>query len=776
MGLKQNLDCKINGMTCALCSASIEASLERLQGVQRVNVSYASEKAAVEYDDELTGPEEIAQAINRLGFSIREKDAEDQETENKELHKRLSLFLISALLTLPTLMCMVSCALDICDQVVNPAANPGALNYFMYYLHDWRIQFAFATPVQFLIGATFYRSAFYSLRARRPTMDVLVVLGSSAAYFYSVYIVVHYYLAYAACTQDIYLDASCTIITFVLLGKYLEALAKGRMLESLRRLLEVKPKTARVWREGEEQYIPIDQVRVGDIVVVKPGEKLPADGVVTEGFSSVDESMLTGESLPVEKGAGCQVYTATFNKHGSFRFRAEKVGAQTAYAGILNYVENAQNSKSPIQRLADKASGYFIPLVLIAAVITFLVWFFIIYQRQVLDAPLLYGVSVLVAACPCALGLATPAAIIVGIGLGARRGILFKNGEALEILNKVNAVVFDKTGTLTEGKPFLSDIVLLPGSSLSAREVLALAGAAEGHSEHPLGRTIWEKARTELGLTLKEADQFAALPGMGIAARVEGRQVVIGNSPCLRDRGLETARGQRAVLDLSKQGKTAVLMAVDGEAVAAFGFTDRLRPEAKGVVEELSAMGLEVYMITGDSNNSAQAAAAPLGISHVMAQVLPEQKAAEIQKLQLAGLTVAMVGDGINDAPALAKADVGIAMGSGTDVAIEAGGVILLRNDLSELAAAFDLARLTIRKIVQNLFWALFYNMTAMAFAVSGHLGPQVGALSMAFSSVSVLLNSLSLKKSGRGGGFTPAAPAIPGGIPDEALPFEALR
>lgn len=739
-------------MTCALCSASIEAALEMLHGVQSVNVSYASEKAAVEYDDELVKPEQIEKTIRQLGFSIGDPGEEDQAAENREIKKRLTLFVISAILTVPTLMCMVSCALDICDQVVNPGASPGAFNYFMYYLHNWKIQFALATPVQFLIGATFYRSAFYSLRARRPTMDVLVVLGSSAAYFYSVYIVAHYYQEYAACTQDIYLDASCTIITFVLLGKLLEAIAKGRMRESMRALAEGKPKTARVFRDGTEQYILIDQVRVGDIVIVYPGEKLPADGVVTEGFSTVDESMLTGESIPAEKTVGSGVFTASLNKNGSFRFRAEKVGGQTAYAGILKYVEEAQNSKSPIQRMADKASVYFIPLVLTAALLTFLVWFFIVFKGQVLDMPLLYAVSVLVAACPCALGLATPTAVIVGIGLGAQRNILFKDGEALELLNKVNAVVFDKTGTLTEGKPVLSDIVLLKKSLLSEKEALTMAGVAEQHSEHPLGKALCTKAQAESDCKLKGPERFEALPGMGIAAVVDGRRVLIGNTACLKDNGVWAENGaemQNLSEVLGNQGKTAVAMAVDGEPVAVFAFEDKVRPEAKALVQELGKIGLEVYMMTGDSENSARAAAAQLGITHVLAQVLPEQKADEIKKLQQEGLMVAMVGDGINDAPALAMADVGIAMGGGTDVAIEAGSVVLLHNDLSELPGAFKLAGVTIKKIVQNLFWALFYNITAMAFAVTGHLGPEVGALSMAFSSVSVLLNSLSLRKTG---------------------------
>ncbi len=746
--MKQRLNYKINGMTCALCSASIEACLEKLDGIQSVSVGYASEKAVLEYDDEIITPDQIAQKIRQLGFAIDEDGQQRQDAGESEISKRAALFIIAAILTVPTLMCMISCSFNICDQVLNPVAHPGAINYFMYYLHNWKIQFACATPVQFIIGATFYRSAFYSLRARRPTMDVLVVLGSSAAYFYSVYVVIRYYLDYLNCTQNIYLDASCTIITFVLLGRLLEALAKARMSASMRALMDLKPKTARVLRNGEETYILIDQVRPGDIVVVHPGEKLPADGVITEGFSTVDESMLTGENLPVEKSAGDSVFTTSFNKNGSFKFQAEKVGDHTLYAGILKYVENAQNSKAAVQRMADKAVIYFIPVVILAALLTFLVWYIIIFKGQSIEAPLLYAISVLVVSCPCALGLATPTAIIVGIGMGAERGILFKDGEALETLNQVDAVIFDKTGTLTEGKPVFTDMALLRSESfVNAKELLALAGAAERHSEHPLGKALYEKAQTEWGNDLKDPEWFTALPGMGIDALVDGKRILIGNLSCLEDRGIQTKDMTDILKDLEGQGKTAVVMVVDNEPAAVFAFADQLRHGAEAVIRTCQKMGIEVYMVTGDSQNSARSIASQAGITRVLAQVLPERKADEIRKLQQQGLTVAMVGDGINDAPALALADVGIAMGGGTDVAMEAGSIILLHNSLEGLPDAFNLARRTIKKIVQNLLWAFLYNTAAIAFAVTGNLGPQIGALAMAFSSVTVLLNSLSLKR-----------------------------
>lgn len=746
--MKQRLNYKIKGMTCALCSASIEACLEKLDGIQSVSVGYASEKAVLEYDDEIITPDKIAQKIRLLGFAVNEDDKQGQDNGNGEITRRAALFIISAILTVPTLVCMVSCALNICGQALNPTAHPGAINYFMYYLHNWKIQFACATPVQFIIGATFYRSAFYSLRARRPNMDVLVVLGSSAAYFYSVYVVIRYYSDYLNCTQNIYLDASCTIITFVLLGRLLEALAKARMSASMRALIDLKPKTARVLRNGEETYILIDHVQPGDIVVVHPGEKLPADGVVTEGFSTVDESMLTGESLPVEKSAGDSVFTASFNKNGSLKFQAKKVGDHTLYAGILKYVENAQNSKSAVQRMADKAVIYFIPIVMLASLLTFLVWYIIIFKGQSIEAPLLYAISVLVVSCPCALGLATPTAIIVGIGMGAERGILFKDGEALETLNRVDAVIFDKTGTLTEGKPVFTDMALLKSKSVvNVKELLALAGAAERHSEHPLGKALYEKAQTEFGNDLKEPEWFIALPGMGIDALVDGKRILIGNLSCLEDKGIQTKDMPDILKDLEGQGKTAVVMVVDNEPAAVFAFADQLRHGAEAVIRACQKMGIEVYMVTGDSQNSAQSVASQAGITKVLAQVLPERKADEIRKLQQRGLTVAMVGDGINDAPALALADVGIAMGGGTDVAMEAGSIILLHNSLEGFPEAFNLSRRTIKKIVQNLLWAFLYNAAAIAFAVTGNLGPQIGALAMAFSSVTVLLNSLSLKR-----------------------------
>ncbi len=746
----ESVNLKVRGMTCTLCSASIEVCLERLNGVKKADVSYAAESAAVDYDAELLRPDEIEKAIVRLGFEVGKNEEEDEwEHGGREALRQLRLFILSALLTAPTLICMVSCAADICDRVVLPDGNPGTLNYIMYALHDWRVQFLFATPVQFIIGAGFYRRAIKSVMCRRPTMDLLVVLGSSAAYLYSVYIVAFHRAAYDVCIQNIYLDASATIITFVLLGKYLETLAKGRMAKSIRTLTALKPKTARVLRDGQDTYIPVEELQEGDIVIVRPGEQVPADGVVTEGCSTVDESMLTGESLPKEKYADCPVTAASLNKNGTFRFRAEKIGDRTLFAGIVRYVEQAQSSKAAVQRAADRAAGYFVPLVLLASVITFIVWYFIIFHCRTLEQPLIYAVSVLVVSCPCALGLATPAAIIVSIGKGAENGILIKNGEVLEDMCKIDTVVFDKTGTITEGKPELMETVLLEGKEkhTDEKEILRIASIAEKNSEHPLGRALYQKGFEIFGTVLPEPERFEALPGMGVAAVVGSRHVLIGSPGCLSSRGIEVPEARETLEALKRKGRTTVLMAVDGIPVSIFGFSDRVRESAPDAAAGLERMDIEVYMLTGDNLSAAQEAAEKTGIKNILAQVGPGGKADEIKKLQSRGRKVAMVGDGINDAPALAVSDIGVAVGSGTDVAIETGGVILLKSDLTALPHAVRLARKTILKITQNLFWAFFYNSIAIPFAASGHLSPAVGALSMAFSSVSVLLNSLSLRR-----------------------------
>jgi Cu+-exporting ATPase len=622
------------------------------------------------------------------------------------------------------------------------------------FLHLPLVQLALATPVQFVIGYRFYKNAFHSLRAGSPGMDVLVALGTSASYFFSVY---NGFFSRPGISMtmgdmtpamqasvgmpDLYFEASAIIITLVLLGKMLEAVAKGRTSEAIKRLIGLQPKTARVMRGGEEVDIPIAEVLVGDVVVVRPGEKIPVDGEVTEGNSAVDESMITGESIPVEKNPGGAVIGATINKFGAFRFRATKVGKDTVLSQIIRVVEEAQGSKAPIQKLADKVAGIFIPAVLGVAALTFLVW---LVAFGNLPMGLISAVAVLVIACPCAMGLATPTAIMVGTGKGAENGILIRSGESLEIAHKLEAVVLDKTGTITRGEPSLTDFVSVNG--LAREELLRLAGKAEKKSEHPLGVAVYEAARKELG-ELEDPEGFEALPGKGVRAKVGERSVLVGTRAFLSDMGIPVDTVEGSIRKLEEEGKTVMLLAVGHEVEGLLAVADRIKESSRSAVERLKRMGLEVSMITGDNRRTAQAIAAQVGIERVMSEVLPEKKAEAVRELKAEGKVVAMVGDGINDAPALATADIGMAMGTGTDVAIESADITLMNGDLMSVPAAIQLSQKTMRKIRQNLFWAFFYNTVGIPFAALGMLSPIIAGAAMAFSSVSVVSNSLSLKR-----------------------------
>ena len=737
---------RIGGMTCTLCSAAIEAGLERTDGVQRACVSFATETAQIEYDETRVDEDGLAKAVERLGFWV-EGDEEPPDAEKLRLRRQLAVLFLSALLTAPILVCMVGCFGKSCVVALTPGShNP--LDYFFYYLHDWRLQFALATPVQFIIGARFYQSAFYSLKNGVPTMDVLVVLGSSAAYFYSVYVLLFRYQSYILCDDYFYLDASATIITLVLLGRYLEALAKNRVTASVRALFQLRPKTARVVRNGEETFVPVGELKRGDVVEVRPGEQLPADGTVTDGASSVDESALTGESMPVEKAAGSAVSAATLNQYGTFRYRVDRAGEDTAFSGILRFVEQAQASKAPLQQTVDRVSAWFVPGVMLAALLTFAIWFFGVYRMRVLDQPILNAISVLVISCPCALGLATPAAMVVGLGRGARKGILIRSGEAMESLAQVTQMVFDKTGTLTAGTPALTDFLPLAGDWQPGEHdrLLRLAAAAERASEHPLGKAVARGAAAFLGknAAIPPAQNTVVTPGGGVAADAAGRHVLVGTASFLAQNGAPVAGDAHLEAHFKDAGKSVVFLAVDGQARAVLAFFDTVRENAADALADLRALGLTPHLLTGDGSGAAQAAAQALHIEDVRARLLPKDKLAALTALKKEGWT-AMVGDGINDAPALAAADVGIAMGGGTDIAMEAGGVVLMRDDLSALPAAVRLARKTMGKIRQNLMWALLYNTVAIAVAATGHLGPEISALAMACSSVSVLLNSLRL-------------------------------
>lgn len=736
-------------MTCTLCSTAIEAKLERLDGVKNASVSFAAESAQINYDEALVDENMLSKAVEQLGFWI-EGDEEPPDAEKTRTHRQLAVLILSALLTAPTLVCMIGCFNSACVVALTPGTHTW-IDYFFYYLHDWRLQFALATPVQFIIGAQFYKNAFFSLKNRVPTMDVLVVLGSSAAYFYSIYILLFRYHSYILCDDYFYLDASATIITFVLLGRYLETLAKNRVTASARTLLALRPKTARVLREGKEVFVPVDELTRDEIIEVHPGEQLPADGVVVWGASSVDESALTGESMPVEKTVGASVSAATLNQYGTFRYRVERAGENTTFAGILHFVENAQASKAHIQQTADRISAWFVPSVIAISVVTFAVWYFCIDRMAVLDQPILNAIAVLVISCPCALGLATPAAMVVGLGRGLRKGILVRNSEAMESLAQVTQVVFDKTGTLTEGRPELTDMLPIAAKEWANGEqaaLLRLAVAAEQTSEHPLGKAVVAGGIARLGpnTSIPQAANSSMTPGGGVMADVRGSHVLVGTAAFLNKEGVPIPDAAGLTAHLKHAGKSVVFLAVDGKARAVLAFRDRIRENAASALEELRAQGMTLHLLTGDNEGAARAVADALHIDHVRARLLPAEKLQALTALKKDGWT-AMVGDGINDAPALAAADVGLAMGGGTDIAMESGGVILMQDDLMALPAAVRLARKTMSKIRQNLMWALLYNTVAISVASTGHLSPEISALAMACSSVSVLLNSLSLNR-----------------------------
>ncbi|WP_429088040.1 copper-translocating P-type ATPase [Brassicibacter mesophilus] len=600
-------------------------------------------------------------------------------------------------------------------------------------LSNGYFQLILATPVQFIIGHRFYKGAYHSLRSGGANMDVLVAMGTSAAYFYSVYNVI-------IGVMDYYFEASAVIITLILLGKMLEALAKGRTSEAIKKLMGLQAKTARVIRNGEEKDIPIEDVAVGDIIVVRPGEKIPVDGIVTDGASAVDESMLTGESLPVDKKSGDEIIGATINKFGTFKFKATKVGKDTALAQIIKLVEDAQGSKAPVQRLADKISGVFVPTVVGIALVTFLLWYFV---KGDFTHALISAVAVLVIACPCALGLATPTAIMVGTGKGAENGILIKGGEHLEKAHQINAIVFDKTGTITKGEPEVTDIISYKEDE---NNILRIAAIAEKSSEHPLGQAIVNRA-IEQGIKIDESAKFEAIPGHGIYSYIDGRDVYLGNRKLMKDKGIQIDNIEEDISRLEDEGKTAMLISLDGNASGIIAVADTVKESSKEAIERLQKMDIEIYMITGDNKRTANAIAKQVGISNVLAEVLPEHKAENVEKIKKQGKKVGMVGDGINDAPALAAADIGFAIGTGTDVAMEAADITLIKGELTDIVKAIVLSKRTMRTIKQNLFWAFAYNTAGIPLAALGFLSPMIAGAAMAFSSVSVVSNSLRLKR-----------------------------
>ncbi|UOO37940.1 cadmium-translocating P-type ATPase [Oscillospiraceae bacterium CM] len=718
---------RLSGMSCAACAARIEKGLGALAGISSANVNFALERATFEIDDTVTNLQKIEESIKKLGYGVIKEDfnGEDREkaAREKEIRKLRLTLIISILLSFPLVLSMLLSLVGI----------------NMPLLHNPFLQLAIATPIQFIIGFRFYKHAFLALRAKSTNMDVLISLGTSAAYFYSLYNV-FFEPAKMGGMKDLYFEAAAVIITLILLGKYLEAVAKGKTSEAIKKLMGLQAKTARVIRSGAEIDIPIEEVETGDIVVVRPGEKVPVDGKIIEGNSSIDESMLTGESLPVEKKPGDLCIGATINKFGTFKFEATKIGKDTVLSQIVKMVEDAQGSKAPIQKIADKVAGIFVPVVVGIALTTFFIWFF---ATGDVTKAIISAVAVLVIACPCALGLATPTAIMVGTGKGAENGILIKGGEHLETAYKLNTVVLDKTGTVTKGQPEVTDII--PFGKMNPSDILKLAAVTEKTSEHPLGCAIYERGKMDFG-PIADPDKFEAIPGRGVKALINGNAVLIGTRKLMQETGLETAQINQTLETLEDNGKTAMIMAVGDRIEAIIAVADTLKETSKEAIDDLKQMGVDVYMITGDNKRTASAIARQVGITNVLAEVLPEHKAEEVENLKRAGKVVAMVGDGINDAPALATADIGMAIGTGTDVAIEAADITLMRGDLRTIPAAIRLSKKTMRKIKQNLFWAFFYNIIGIPFAALGFLNPMIAGGAMAFSSVSVVSNSLSLK------------------------------
>ncbi len=736
----------VSGMTCASCVSRVEQALSGVPGVISVNVNLASEKATVEYI-EGTEVADLRRAVKEAGYELgaEAETLEDVTTASRrEINNIRNRFIVAAVL----------------------AAAIMALMWTPSFAGKPYLLWALATPVQFWAGWRFYRGAWGALRHRTADMNTLIAVGTSAAYFYSVVAVISPGL-FAASGQEahLYFDTSAMIVTLILLGRFLEARAKGQTSAAIKNLIGLQPKTALIIRDGKEIEIPIEDVQLGDLILVRPGERVPVDGIIRQGYSSIDESMITGESLPVEKTVGDGVIGATINKTGSFRFEATKVGKDTTLARIIRLVEEAQGSKAPVQRLADVIAGYFVPIVIGIAIITFIIWY-LVGPTPALTYALLNFVAVLIIACPCALGLATPTAIMVGTGRGAEHGILIKSAGALERSHQIDTVLLDKTGTLTRGEPKVTDILAIPSSS--QEEVLQLAASAEHGSEHPLGEAI-VKAAADKKLKLLPASDFNAIPGKGVRASVAGKKLLLGNLKLIEDTGLSMNGLGIEAERLREKGKTVMFLGADSRVMGIIALADTLKPRAKEALQELHRMGIETVMITGDNRRTAEAIAHEVGIDRVLAEVLPENKSREVKKLQKKGKVVAMVGDGINDAPALAQADVGIAIGTGTDVAMETGDITLISGDLEGIATAISLSKSTMRTIKQNLFWAFAYNTALIPVAAGvlylafgnsgvpsglnfilgeyGFLNPILAAAAMAASSITVVFNSLRLKR-----------------------------
>jgi len=723
----KNVHIIIKNMHCASCAANITKKFSKTKGITHADVNFATEKALVEFDANVISEQKIMGIVKNMGYGaevVTDTAHEFQKLEKKvEVSRMKKLLIFSFIFAIPALLISM---------------------LVMDWSYKGIVLFTLATPVQFIAGYSFYKGAWNALKNKTSNMDTLIAIGTSVAYFYSIFILLTNPMG------ELYFEVAAVLISLVILGKYLEVSAKGKTSEAISKLIQLSPKKAHVIRNGKEMTISVDDVKVGDIIVVRPGEKIPVDGIIMSGTSSVDESMITGESMPVSKKVGDKVVGATINKFGSFNFKAMRVGADTTLAKIIKMVEDAQGSRAPIQRFADKISSIFVPVVLLISLATFLVWYFLL--GSVFSFALVLAVAVVVIACPCALGLATPTAIIVGTGKGAQNGILIRNGEILETASKIDAIIFDKTGTITKGEPAVTDVIEYSGTQ---KEIMTIAASIEKNSEHPLAQAILKKAK-EMKISPKNVSNFKAVSGYGISASLGGKKILLGNPALMKKSGVKLLPSLvKEMQELESQGKTVVILVENKTVLGLIAIADVVRETSKDAVSKLKKMGIDVYMITGDNERTAKAIARQVGIddNRVFFEVLPDQKAGYVKKLQKKGLKVAMTGDGINDAPALAQADVGIAMGSGTDVAVETGGIILMKNDLNDVPKALKLSRMTLAKIKQNMFFSLIYNIVGIPiaagalYAVAGLLlNPMIAGGAMAMSSVSVVSNSLLLK------------------------------
>lgn len=748
------VDFKIGGMTCASCAKAIERAVNKLDGIENINVNVATERATINYDISKLKLTQVRNTIEKAGYKVLEKSEsqnenldEDKLIKEKEMKTLFTKFLIAVGFSVPLLYIAMG---PMVPSPIGPWPVPNIINPTTNSLNYALIQLMLVIPVM-IAGNKFYKNGFKAIINKSPNMDSLVAIGTLAAFVYSLYTTFQMANANMVSSHEhhqLYYESAGIIIALILLGKYLESRSKGKTSEAIKKLMGLQPKVAIVIKNKKEIEIPIEEVEVGDLIVVKPGSKIPVDGIVIEGHTSVDESMLTGESMPVEKNIGDKVTGASINKNGSIKFKAEKVGSDTALSQIIRLVEDAQGKKAPIAKLADTVSGYFVPTVITIAIVTALLWFTI--GGQDVEFALTIFISVLVIACPCALGLATPTAIMVGTGKGAENGILIKGGEALELAHNIDTIIFDKTGTITEGKPKVTDIVV--SKSIDKDYLLKIAASAEKGSEHPLGEAI-VRFGEEKNIDFMKVEKFRAIPGYGIEVSIDNKNVLLGNKKLMDDRKISLGNLSKTSDELASQGKTPMYIALENELGGIIAVADVVKSSSKKAIDKLHSMGIKVAMVTGDNKKTANAIAKEVGIDIVLAEVLPQDKSNEVKKLQNQGRFVAMVGDGINDAPALAQADIGIAIGSGTDVAMESADIVLMRSDLMDVPTAIKLSKETIKNIKQNLFWAFAYNTVGIPVAAGvlyifggPLLNPMIAAAAMSLSSVSVIGNALRLK------------------------------